>query len=426
MKELERNVLGAVIVNPNNLEMVYEDLNENIFTSQKAKKILGAVKELYQANEGIDYATIYVKLKSNGVKDIQPTDLVNLTSNIVGDQNIETWIKILQQEYARNIYGQVGSEMLKIFQDHSLDVVESRATIDQMLIDLDNQIFNNSTESMKQTTERIKELNEAKTQGKISTRGVNTGFEKLNGITNGWKKGNLIILGAASGGGKSALATNFLINALKDSKPVHLVSLEMDREEILLRASSLLSGVRHSEIDRNGVNGSEKGKFYASLDFLSGGFLEIDDKPVKNLAELKYRAKNKKRSFNTELLIVDYIQLINNSSKTATREQQVSEISRSLKEIARELDIAVMGLTQLNREHDGSNDPSTNMIRESSGIEHNADVIMFLFDPLDEPNHVLKIAKNRGGEKNKYIALHWEKETFTFLEVNKNNYADVF
>ena len=415
LTELEQNILGLIMIDVYYLEAVFEDLNTDIFPSSQGREIITAIKNLYGGNKSIDKLTVYRELRENGSK-ISPLELSDLTTDIVERENIQVWVKILQQDYAREQYGILGAKMLMISRDLTTDIVIERDNIEALLLDLDNKIFNVKDESMCDTLEQMKVDNDNLLVSDTKIRGVNTGFQKLNDITSGWKEGQFIVLGAASGGGKSALSTFFGVQAALDNVPTHLISIEMTRKEVLLRAASNLSGVKHEYLDRRGVDKVSRERYFDSLDRLNASPLFVDDTPIKSLLDLKFKIKKRIRTNKTRLLIVDYIQIINNTTATS-REQQVSEISRVLKEIAREYKISVIGLTQMNRHHDGKNEPFNDMIRESSGLEHNADLIMFLYDPEEEPNNVLKIGKNRGGQKDKYIALHWEKETFNFKEL---------
>ena len=416
--DLEQQIIGTVMLGSEFLERVFEDFDRDIFPSLQAKYLVDAIKKLYSSDSEIDIITVLNQLKELGSPHdkITPIHLSKINREVAGVENIEFWIKILQQNYTRQQYGLLGAKMIAISQSLDSDVVEERENIENMLVELDNKIFNIRSESMNETLEQMKEDNDKLLLSDSEIRGVTTGFKKLNSITSGWKEGQLIIVGAASGGGKSALSTYFAISAAMDKTPVHLISIEMDRKEVLLRAASNMTRIKHEFLDRKGVESNERDLYFDALDRLNAAPLFVDDSIVKSLTDLKFKIKKRVRTHKTRLVIVDYIQIVNNNANKGSREQQVAEISRVLKEIAREYKISVIGLTQMNREHDGKNEPFNDMIRESSGLEHNADVILFIYDPDDEPNNVIKIGKNRGGEKDKYIAVHWEKETFNFIE----------
>jgi replicative DNA helicase len=416
--ELEKNVLGALMGGSNYIEEVLDEISPEIFPSFNGKLISEAIIKLYNADKAVDVLTLFKQLQSMGkpYSAITPVEVSNISQDIFGIGNLQVWVKILQQDYARLQYQILGEKMLNIGRNQEIDIVEERENIENLLVDLDSKIFNVKEESMLDTLEQMKLDNDELLLSDKSIRGVNTGIQKLNDLTSGWKEGQLIILGAASGGGKSALSTSFAISSALVDAPTHFITIEMTRKEVLLRAASNMSGVKHESLDRNGVDNEQRQMYFNALDRISQAPLFVDDSTIKNLTDLKFKIKKRIRTHGTRLVIVDYIQIVNNSNNKANREQQVNEISRVLKEVAREFKISVIGLTQMNREHDGKNEPYNHMIRESSGLEHNADVILFLYDPEEEPHNVLKVSKNRGGEKDKYIALHWEKQTFKFIE----------
>jgi len=388
--ELEKNILGALMGGANYIEEVLNEITPEIFPSFNGKLISEAIIKLYNADKAVDVLTLFKQLQSMGkpYSAITPVEVSNISQDIFGIGNLQVWVKILQQDYARLQYQILGEKMLNIGRNQDIDIVEERENIESLLVDLDSKIFNVKEESMLDTLEQMKLDNDELLLSDKSIRGVNTGIQKLNDLTSGWKEGQLIILGAASGGGKSALSTSFAISSALVDSPTHFITIEMTRKEM----------------------------YFNALDMINEAPLFVDDSTIKNLTDLKFKIKKRIRTHGTRLVIVDYIQIVNNTNNKANREQQVNEISRVLKEVAREFKISVIGLTQMNREHDGKNEPFNHMIRESSGLEHNADVILFLYDPEEEPHNVLKVSKNRGGEKDKFIALHWEKQTFKFIE----------
>ena len=236
--------------------------------------------------------------------------------------------------------------------------------------------------------------------------GLDTGFSELNRMTGGLQKSDLIILGARPSMGKTAFALNILANLARKNVPVAIFSLEMSSEQLTNRLFSLYGLIDSNSIRLGKLDGNELERLTLTSTILSGKPLYIDDTADLNMSKLRTKARKLKREKDIKLLVIDYLQLMQGSSRKIDRQQEISEISRSLKLLARELDITIIALSQLSRAVESRQDkrPMLSDIRESGAIEQDADIVMFLYrdeyynaNTNDKGLTELIIAKHRNG-----------------------------
>lgn len=405
-EEAEQAILGAVLLDKDLMVTLSQVVFPEYFYEEKNKLIFESMLSLYEERKPIDILTLTNHLKKRKLlKEVGGAGyLSDLTNVVPTSANSEHYAQIVKDAYIRRSLIQMGSRMTdKAFEEEKgaaeiLDEAESE--IFKVAQEHITQGFIPLRETLAESFERLDELHKTG----AGLRGLETGFIDLDNILSGLQNSNLIILAARPGQGKTAFTINIAQFAGAINKnPVGIFSLEMSKEELVDR---LL--VSQSEIDAWRLKtGKMSDSDYESLSIAMGTLAEapifIDDTPGLTVADMRSKARRLHAEHGLKLLIVDYLQLVNPGRKFESRVQEVSFISQSLKNIARELKIPVIGVSQLSRavEQRGGGKPQLADLRESGAIEQDADVVMFLYSPDEEFTsqrivNVL-IAKHRNG-----------------------------
>ncbi|MCS7092230.1 MAG: replicative DNA helicase [Patescibacteria group bacterium] len=402
-QEAEESVVGSLLLDKDAIVAVAEFLSPDDFYDGRLKEVYLVALELFDERIPIDVLTISERLKKKKLlKSIGGlTFLTNLSNKVPTTAHVEHYGRIVRDFAIKRSLLKTASKLVEMSTDDSMSVSE-------LLDKAESEVYSLSTQSSSKGFEHIKNvltvsfdrLDELyKNPGEM--RGVATGFADLDKTLSGLQPSNLIILAARPGVGKTALALNIASYvAVKNKKPVGFFSLEMSKEELNDR---LL--VAHAEIDswklKTGrLTEDEFAKLSEAMGILYDAPIFIDDTPALSILEMRSRARRLQVEQGLELLIVDYLQLAR-SRNLENRVQEVGEISQGLKNLARELKIPVLALSQLSRavEHRGEKKPQLADLRESGSIEQDADVVMFLYREDDENmnNIALDVAKHRNG-----------------------------
>ena len=414
--EAEKALLGAILI-AKDKSRVIDEVNQIIKSTdfyRKANQVIYlTILDLFNTRKDIDSITLTEKLTNTnqleavgGIAYI--TDLsncvpsaVNIKSyaNIVRENAIKRELinagqKIIQQ--AREADGDVDINL--VLDNAEKDILEIAKTANNT-----DRIVEPAEYIMNAFTEIEKRYNSSQ-DGKLF--GLDTGFSELNRMTGGLQKSDLIILGARPSMGKTAFALNILANLARKNVPVAIFSLEMSSEQLTNRLFSLYGLIDSNSIRLGKLDGNELERLTLTSTILSGKPLYIDDTADLNMSKLRTKARKLKREKDIKLLVIDYLQLMQGSSRKIDRQQEISEISRSLKLLARELDITIIALSQLSRAVESRQDkrPMLSDIRESGAIEQDADIVMFLYrdeyynaNTNDKGLTELIIAKHRNG-----------------------------
>jgi replicative DNA helicase len=411
--EAEQSVLGALLIDRDAVIEVAELLRPEDFYRSHNGSVYGAILELYERREPVDIVTVSEALERQGQLDAiggsaYLTSLINLTPTAV---NAVYYARIVERKAVlRNLIG-VAGKIAGIGYDDGADIDESIDRAEQALFAVSQKRVSSGFTALRSLLhsayDRLDYLHEHK--GEIS--GIRTGFADLDALTTGLQKSDLIILAARPSIGKTSLALNFAEHAaVREGKTVGVFSLEMSKEQLVLRMLSSVANIDSQRLRTGFLEEMDFARLAPAMNALAEAPIYIDDTPNITTMELRTKARRLQAESGLDLLVVDYLQLMqgNVQSRDANRVQEVSEISRGLKGLARELGVPVVALSQLSRQAEmrESKEPRLSDLRESGSIEQDADLVMFLWREKDrgsdEGDHEgeivnLKLAKHRNG-----------------------------
>ncbi|HQU56217.1 MAG TPA: replicative DNA helicase [Chitinophagaceae bacterium] len=423
-KELEEAVLGAIMLENLALENVRELLKPDCFYVEAHQRIFAAMISLSNKSQPIDILTVAEELKLKEELELVGGSyyIARLTNAVVSSANIEAHTKILVQKYVQRELIRISGEIIR-------DAYEDSAEVFDLLDDAETKLFQvantyvhkNATNINTELVKAIERIQDLRNKDEDVT-GVPSGFPSLDRITYGWQNTDLIILAARPSVGKTAFALNLARNAVMHAgkqTPVAFFSLEMSAGQLIQRILSAQSEIALENIARGKMKEHEMEQLYAKgLQPLSDVPFFIDDSPGLNVFELRAKCRRLKKAHNIGLIIIDYLQLMNGSgdNRNSNREQVISNISRNLKGLAKELNVPIIALSQLSRavetrgaNKEGSKMPQLSDLRESGAIEQDADLVMFMYrqeyygitqDEHGDTNKgetQIRIAKHRNG-----------------------------
>ena len=382
--DAEQSVLGGIMLDNQALNSALEILDADDFYSEAHRKIFSAIIELYNKSEPCDIITLSNILKNRTQLDQAGgiSYLSALSDSVPSAANISHYAKIVKEKsILRKLIGTATEILHKSY--------TSSSDIDTVLDEAEHAIFEISENKIRPTFSPFKDLikDSVKTIEKLYERkelvtGVPTGFEKLDDITSGLQKSDLVIIAGRPSMGKTALAMNIAqYAALEAGIPVAIFSLEMSKEQLALRMLSSEARVDSQRIRRGFLGEADWPKLITAAGRLSEALIFIDDSPAISALEMKAKARRLKSEVNLGLIILDYLQLMRGGGYKDSREQEISEISRSLKTLAKELNVPVIALSQLNRKLEDRTNKRPQMadLRDSGAIEQDADLIAFIY-----------------------------------------------
>lgn len=415
--DLERAVLGAIMLEKAAINNVMDVLKPESFYDQRHHEIFVAIMNLFDRNQPVDILTVTSELRTMGKLDMVggPYYVSELTNHVASAANIEYHSRIIAEKYLLRELIQVGSNITDQAYQETTDVFELLDDVEQKLFNVTSGNLRNQYESLNQLLARaIEEMEELKDHEEGLT-GTPSGFRNLDRITSGWQKSDLIILAARPGMGKTAFVLSTARNAAVDFDcPVAIFSLEMSALQLVNRLISAEAEINAMKLRSGKLEEHEWTQLHTKISKLSDAQIFIDDTPALNIFELRAKARRLKAQHDIKLIIIDYLQLMmgRNDGKSTNREQEISSISRALKGLAKELNVPVIALSQLSREVEkrgGTKRPMLSDLRESGSIEQDADQVMFLYRPeyygMDQDEEgrpteglaEVMIAKNRHG-----------------------------
>jgi replicative DNA helicase len=439
-EKIETFVLGSILLDREVMHQIASEFQIKLFSKEENIAIANGMIKLHIANKPIDLLTLVEQLKKDHQLDTAGgiVYVSNLTSNVLGAGHLEYHLRLLQQYWlARYINESCQYAQMQIL-EYKEDVFDVYSNLQNTLDEATNDLVKKDLVSIQNIhLELIKKSYE--NLGGNSTSGVPTGLTRLDALTNGFQNSDLIILAGRTSMGKTAFAVSVLIEpVIRQKIPVAFFSLEMSKEQVVGRVQSILSKVNVSKIVKKQLSYDEIDVIYKSCNGLSDAPFFIDDTPNISLMELKTKARKMVRENGVRMIVVDYLQLMRSGMKTSSREQEVAEISKGLKAIAKELNIPVIALSQLSRnveQRGGSKTPMLSDLRDSGQIEQDADMVLFCYRPeyyhlseydwfginLQTENlFMLIVAKHRNGVLGE-IPLNFYGE-FTQIDNHKDNY----
>ena len=383
--EAEKSVLGGIFLKPDIFGDVVEILHPNDFYKNGHKLIYEAMRDIYNSGIGIDPIVVVNKLKKNEKFDelVGEQLLFDIISDVPTAANILEYAKIVKEKSTLRRLGEVGTKIVELAYEgyEEVDTILDKA--EGMIFKISENVDSKDLVSLKDVIAQEFVRLEKVYQNKGVATGISSGFSDFDQMTSGFHPSDLIILAARPAMGKTAFALNLALNAaMKSKKGVLLFSLEMSSSQLLQRLLSIEAGIGLQKIRNGFLDSDDWGKLGLASMKLSNSEINIADLPNVNVLEIRAIARRLKAAGKLDMIIIDYLQLIKgNSTRGDNRQQEISEISRALKGIARELDIPIIALSQLSRatEQRADRRPMLSDLRESGAIEQDADMVMFLY-----------------------------------------------
>jgi replicative DNA helicase len=409
--EAEESVLGAMLISPGAIGAVTEILSAGDFYRESHGTIFRTCLSLYQQGEPVDAITIVDALEERGELEAVggKAKLHELAALVPATANAGHYARIVREMATLRGLVRAGAEIARLGQDRPGDTTDLVDRAEQIVFDLAQQRvtgdFSHIEGLLKESFERIMHLYEAGSD----VTGIPTGFKELDKLTSGFQRGNLIIVAARPSMGKSALALNMAQNlAVRHEIPVALFTLEMSKSEVTQRMMCAEARVESQSLRTGKLKAEDWPRLTAACDKLMKAPIWVDDTASITMMEIRSKARRlKSREPNLGLIIVDYLQLMSSGGQVENRVQEVSQISRSLKILARDLDVPILALSQLSRAVEQRHDkrPILSDLRESGSIEQDADLVGFVYrdeyyngDESDSQGIAeLIIAKHRNG-----------------------------
>ncbi len=442
-RDLEEAVLGAVMLEKDALYTVIDVLLPHYFYDPKHEAIFGAIKKLFEQSQPIDILTVTQQLrKQNELETAGGILFVSeLTGKVSSAANVEAHARIVLEMHLKRSLIQISSKNQHDAYDNAIDAFDLLDKAEQSLFALSQGNVKKGADDMASLiTKSILQMQEVakKTDG---LSGTPTGFIKLDQLTGGWQPSNLIIIAGRPGMGKSAFVTSMARNIAVDFNiPVAIFSLEMSSIEIANRLISAESGIKSEQIKTGKLDPHQWVQLETKIKRLSQAPIYIDETASLTLLEVRAKCRRLKSQHNIQLIIIDYLQLMSggdhSGKSTGNREQEIANISRGLKAIAKELNVPVIALSQLSRAVEirgGDKRPLLSDLRESGSIEQDADMVIFIYRPeyykilQDVEGRSLKgigqliVAKHRsGGLDNINLRFISEYAKFDNLEHSQN------
>ena len=435
--EAEKSLIGSMFWSRDSLQKGCEEVEKEVFYLESNAKIFEAIKELYLNNSPVDITSVTTYLIStNKIKEVGGVEYLNeIVNSVATGANIEYYINLVSEKYTLRKMIEVATEIVTKATNVDVSAADTIDDAEREILNISK--FRKTSEFRNVQDVLVKAQNDlemlSKNNGKIN--GLTTGFGELDSLTEGLHPTQLVIIAARPAVGKTAFALNLALAAAKSTKKnIAIFSLEMPAEQLIMRMISSLGQIDNKKLSTGKLENEDWRRFNEAISILSDTNIYFHDAGGVTPSEIK--AKCRRLATSGEglgLVIIDYLQLIDSSSRySGSRQQEVSEISRSLKTLALELEVPVIALSQLSRSVEKREDkkPVLSDLRESGSIEQDADIVAALHAPDVEvpvgdevPNPIqLIILKHRNGPT-KTIDLLFKKRTSTFLSIKRESGA---
>ncbi len=432
--DAEMSLLGAVLIDEEVLADVSELVSPKDFYDKRHQLVFSSMMRLYEKHKPVDLLTLTEELKKKKELEIigGSAYLTEITNYVPTSAHAQAYAELVSQKAVRRRLIKASSEISEMGFDEE-------TTTQELLERAEAELFSVSDQSLKQdlvsiesilteSFDRLEELH----RNKGALRGIRTGYRDLDNMTAGLQRSDLIILAARPAMGKTTLVTNLAYNVATIAKlPVLFFSLEMSKEQLIDRMLSDASGVDSWNIRTGNLSDEDFSKLSDAMGEMAEAPIFIDDTPGLSVLEMRTKARRAAHDQPLGLVIVDYLQLMqSNGNHNGNRVQEVSEISRGLKLIARELNVPLIALSQLSRSVESRTPPIPQLsdLRESGSIEQDADIVSFIYRPgYYEPDNPevenitdLIIAKHRNGPVGK-VQLYFHPERLRFMSLDKRH-----
>ena len=438
--DLEESVLGALMLEKDALTNVIDILKPENFYKDANKEIYQSIIDLFNDSEPIDLLTVTSQLKKNGKLEYVGGSfyVTQLTTRVNSASNIEYHARIILEQSIKRQLIEVSGEVQKEAYEDTTDVFDLLDNTEQSLFDIsESHIRKNYSQVKGLMKEAIDELQAKKTR-KDGITGVPSGFIDLDNITSGWQPSDLVIIAGRPSMGKTAFVLSMMRNASIDHEmPIALFSLEMSSLQIVNRLISSEAELDSDKIKKGNLKDYEWQQLLHKTDQLNNAKIFIDDTPALSILELRAKSRRLKSQHDIRCIIVDYLQLMSGEygKSSGNREQEIASISRSLKAIAKELNVPVLALSQLSRAVEtrgGDKRPVLSDLRESGSIEQDADMVLFIYRAdryditEDEDGNLtagvaeVLLRKNRNGPTGK-VKLKFIERFAKFADMSSND-----
>ena len=425
--EAEQSVLGSILLDKDAMISVSETLIPEDFYKEAHRVIYECMLKLYNNQSEIDLITLADELRDQGyLDDIGGIAYITSLSTIVPTtSNIKYYINIVKEKSISRQLISAANDIINLGYDSSTKVEDVLENAEKKIFDISQERTTNDFQPINQVLTETLSMLEKLYEEKSDVTGLPTGFRDLNKKINGLQRSDLLLIAARPAMGKTAFALNLVQNAaLKGDASVAVFSLEMSKEQLVQRMVAAQSSVELKKIKTGTLAANDWPRITDGMAVLSGAKIHIDDTPGIKISELRSKCRKLKIEKGLDLVLIDYLQLMEGEGHNESRQQEIAKISRSLKILAKELDCPVVALSQLSRapEQRADHRPMLSDLRESGSIEQDADIVMFLYrDEYYNPDTERKnigeviVAKNRHGETGT-VELVWFGEIQKFAD----------
>lgn len=434
--EAEQSVLGAVIIDPKCLNDIAPLMKTEYFYIPQHKEIYSAMAEMYELSQTIDFVSLLEKLKRDGVYDEAggKAYLTQLVQTVPSAANVLTYVSIIRERYYARALMTAAQDIIKDINENALDSGKLLDSAEQRIYEIRQGREISGLTHIKsvienETYDRLSKISDPETREDYI--GIPCGIRELDRMITGLNKSDLIILGARPGMGKTSFALNIVRNvAMNTGRTVCFFSLEMTRDQLAQRMLSSEAGIKSEKLRTGELDDDEWTRLAQAGDALSKADIYFDETSSITVPEMKAKLRRMKK---VDLVVIDYLGLMHSARQIDNRVQEISEITRNLKIMAKELKVPVIACAQLSRgtETKGkSHKPALSDLRDSGSIEQDADIVLFLYreayydneksddeDRSDNSKAECIVAKNRHGEIGP-IDLHWDGQYTRFTSVD--------
>jgi len=436
--EAEQAVLGCILIDNQAQIDILALINEEDFYSEAHQQIYKSMIKVYQKSIPVDFVTITDQLEKDVVLEkVGGIDYITFLTNAVPSAaNFKHYCEIVKSDSIRRKLIKSGQEIIEDAFDNQ-DKDKSLQFAEQVIFDISEKESRSSLEHVGKNNGAVKNVIDKFSEiAKDPTvlKGIPTGYTDFDKITNGLQNSDLILLAARPGVGKTSFSMNILVHAATElNKKCAIFSLEMSKEQLMQRAICSLAKVSMGKALKGEMDGEEWKRIWAASKKLEQSGLYIDDSSMTTPADLLSKCRRLKMQEGLDLIMVDYIQLMTSAKKQDNRQLEISDISRTLKIAAKELNVPIIVLSQLSRAVESRQDhrPLLSDLRDSGAIEQDADIVLFIYNPEkyndvpqeDEPGTVeLIIAKHRNGGTGT-VKLRWIGQYTTFVNISEKVYV---
>ncbi len=431
-KDAEQAILGAILIQSRAFQQTQDLISHEDFYFPENRAVFAAMEELNRENLPIDPTTLLDQLsKDHTIDQVGGRAFIEKLSDIVPTAaNINYHAQIVHEKSILRRLISAAEEIIQSVYDSTADTSEILDSAEKKILSVASGKSDDKLESIRSILPRVFAYLDENIKNGGGITGLPSNFRDLDSMTAGFQKSDLILIAARPSMGKTAFALNIAMKAALQNRPVAFFSLEMSKEQLTERMLSTISGVPSQKLRSGALDGDDWDQIVIKSDELSKAKLFIDDSSGLNVMEIRSRARRLKAESGLSLIVIDYVQLMQGSkiSNDGNRNQEISEISRGLKTLARELEVPLIALSQLSRavELRSNKRPQLSDLRESGALEQDADIVMFLYredyyDPETENKNTTEviISKHRNGPTGT-VELYFDKELTRFVDLSRD------